>query len=181
MDNHIIFTTLLKTCGLHHTATLPRPIPGIHINMLAPQTFWAVVCIAVAYYFCSAFLTGEILNCAGETFHFFVSFGAPRIGLGPHPFGPRMCNTHPVIYSVGAPRFARDFFLAVARKSLGTSSPIFSAEKIWLRCSNLGCEQSSLLARPDNTRFARLSGRRDLNSDCLIPNQVCYRYTTPRF
>lgn len=26
-----------------------------------------------------------------------------------------------------------------------------------------------------------LSGRRDLNSDCLIPNQVCYRYTTPRY
>ena len=41
--------------------------------------------------------------------------------------------------------FSLDLFLAVAQKSLDTSSPIFPAEKIWFRCSNPEHEQSSLL------------------------------------
>ena len=27
----------------------------------------------------------------------------------------------------------------------------------------------------------QLSGCRDLNPDCMLPKQVCYRYTTPRY
>ncbi len=34
---------------------------------------------------------------------------------------------------------------------------------------------------PKKDDFLTLSGRRDLNPNCMLPKHVCYRYTTPRY
>src|SRR3989344_960043 len=47
-----------------------------------------------------------------------------------------------------------------------------------LRRSNFGREPNCWLTRPEKASL--ISGRRDLNSDYMIPNHGCYRYTTPR-
>jgi hypothetical protein len=52
----------LDTYRLHEAATLFRPITRLNINMLAPQTLWAMIGVPGTFYFCLALLTDEILG-----------------------------------------------------------------------------------------------------------------------
>ncbi len=56
-----------KVYRFHQAVTGRRTVAGIHVNVLAPETFWTVIGIAVP-------LDGGATLCAGEIFNVALEF-----------------------------------------------------------------------------------------------------------
>ena len=57
-----------KRYRFHHALTERGPVAGVDINVLAPETFWTVVGVAVSFDGRPTMLAGEIFNAAFESF-----------------------------------------------------------------------------------------------------------------
>ena len=58
----------------HQPPTRRGSVAGIHVNVLAPETFWTVIGVAVSFDGRPTLLAGEIFNAALEFFvHWSVS------------------------------------------------------------------------------------------------------------
>ena len=59
----------LRVHGLHHSTTPSSPIPGIDVNVLAPETVRAVIGVAVTLNAATALLTHKIFDSFLKLFH----------------------------------------------------------------------------------------------------------------
>lgn len=57
-----------KRYRFHQPTTGRGPVAGIHVNMLAPETFWTVVGVAVSFDGGATLGAGEIFNVALKFF-----------------------------------------------------------------------------------------------------------------
>ena len=67
MGQDILAVLYGKRHRFHHTFTERGSVAGVDINVSAPETFWAVIGVAVA-------LDGDTTMCAGEIFNVALEF-----------------------------------------------------------------------------------------------------------
>ena len=68
MGKDIIAVLYGEPDGLHQSETRRSPVTRIHIDVSAPEAFWAVVGVAVSFDSCATMCTGEIFNVALKSF-----------------------------------------------------------------------------------------------------------------
>src|SRR4051812_40083645 len=68
MHDRIRRTSYFNRYGLHQSIASCSTIPRINVDMLAPQTAWAVVCIPVTGDMRAAMIAREVFNTALEKF-----------------------------------------------------------------------------------------------------------------
>ncbi len=73
MRKDIIAVFYGKTYRFHQTVTGCGTVAGVDINVLAPETFWTVIGVAVSFNSSTTLYAGEIFNVALE---FFVHWSA---------------------------------------------------------------------------------------------------------
>ena len=57
-----------KPYRFHQASTGRGPVAGIHVNVLAPETFWTVVGVAISFDGNTTVHAGEVFNVALEFF-----------------------------------------------------------------------------------------------------------------
>lgn len=66
MKNDVFSALLLYTNGLHESLARRPTIAGVHVDMFAPKTLWAVVGIAAPAYEETTPFAGEVFLCTLE-------------------------------------------------------------------------------------------------------------------
>ena len=63
-----------KPYRFHQPTTRRGSVTGVHVNVLAPETFWTVIGVTVS-------LDGDTAMCAGEIFNVALKFFVHRLVL----------------------------------------------------------------------------------------------------